>query len=319
VIQGIYNPLFDLLKKRIDIYGFKQKAIDITSVDYRKYFLKGYQLWVIASMIKLMDGDKIYTVMATDERIDSTMLEVNPGAGICEEDVPEVKETNELIFENIDICSFLTPRIIIHSKLLDCFVALRPDFYKAHWKARFLNENQEWFSIKAIKKDFGESNLWPDLAIYISDNLVDLCLVADYHNIARPDIILDFKTTDSWTEGDGLTSIKRHYDILKPKLGAFAVSYIPVPQSVIKELEHSPRPQKSSFTESDKDKSAPEEIIANADYVSERTHSELPQTGEVSLDDTPERNIHLICTGFDIHFLQPIIDTLVDAFRPTNT
>ena len=319
--RGLDNLLFDLLKNRLDIDVFKDRAIQVVSSDYQRYFREGYKLWAIISLIKLLEGDKIYTVMAVDERIDSTMLEADPGIGIYEDDIPEAKETNEIIFENVDVCSFLTPRIIIHSKLLNRFITLRPDFYQAHWKARLLSENQEWFDKKTINKDFGESNLWPDLAIYSANNLRDLRLIADYHKVARPDIIIDFEEKDTWPKTDVIASIKQHYDTLKPKLGAFMISRTPMPQLVMTELKLEPQLQNSIITDStdDKYKSASEQLVVEIEPNIEEV-SEISKTNELNINymQEQERNINLISAGFDIDRLRSIIDILKDAIHPTN-
>jgi len=108
--------------------------------------------------------------------------------GLHEENLPDVIPTRQISFEQPLLCSFLTPRIIVHSGKLGRFVAFRPDFYGARWKARQVSPAQEWISIKKIEREFGRSSLWPDLLIYSVTSKEDLTLVADYHQVARPDI-----------------------------------------------------------------------------------------------------------------------------------
>jgi len=322
LIRELYNPLFDLLKNLIDIEGFKQKAIKIISKYSERYYKRGYELWAIMSLIKLLDVTKVYTVMPEDAQTDPTIVEVDSDAGQVEAYVPRVEETKKIIFENVENCSFLTPRIIIQSKLLNRFIALRPGFYKAHWKALFLSENQEWFKIKNIYKDFGDRDLWPDLAIYVSYDLADLGLVADYHNIARPDVIIDINEQDDWFQGNSLASIKRHYDILKPKLGAFIVSRTPIPQSLVGELKSQPQLHDSTTTQStiDTEKLPLEQSISGDDYAYGQEKDSSGQNTEVILQNTsPVYNINLIGTEFDANRLKIIVDMLSENVHPQRT
>ncbi len=137
-----------------------------------------------------------------------------------EDSVPEAEETKKIVFEYAYICSYLVPRIIIHSRKLNRFVAFRADFYEAKWKARSLSENREWSSISAIEQAFGRADLWPNLAIYMSDDLRDLFLVSDYHKVARPDIIVDFREKENWYQTEG-SAPSSHYDVLQAPTGRF--------------------------------------------------------------------------------------------------
>ena len=288
LMRGLFDPLFDLLKGRSDLAGFEKRAREVVAADYERFFREGYQRWASVSLIKCLDGDKVYSVPAIDYNNNASEMEGDPSGGLREDSVPEAEETKRIVFEYAMICSYLVPRIIIHSRKLNRFVAFRADFYEAKWKARTLSENQEWLKIATIERELGRSDLWPNLAIYVADDLRDLFLVSDYHKVARPDAVVDFKEKENWYESEGLASIRRHYDALKPKRGAFLVSRVPVPEAAAVELEPSPVPALECAGDP---LSAPPEAA-------------------------PRRDIHLISAGYDQARLQPIFDAIEAATTP---
>jgi hypothetical protein len=282
LMRGLFDPLFDLLKDRTDLASFEKKARDVVAADFERFFREGYHRWASISLIKDLDGDKVYSVPAIDYNNNASEMEGDPSGGLREDSVPEAEETKRIVFEYAMICSYLVPRIIIHSRKLNRYVAFRADFYEAKWKARLLSENREWLNIKAIEQELGRSDLWPNLAIYVADDLRDLFLVSDYHKVARPDVMVDFKEKENWYESEGLASIQRHYDALMPIMGAFLVSRVPVPEAAAKELE----PKPVSATEC-----AP----------------------EPSAESAPERQIRLIGAGYNQASLHPVLDAIEAA------
>lgn len=288
LMRGLFDPLFDLLKARTDPAGFEKKARETVAADYERFFREGYQRWASVSLIKAVDGDKVYTVPAIDYNNNASEMEGDPSGGLREDSVPEAEETKRIVFEYAMICSYLVPRIIIHSRRLNRFVAFRADFYEAKWKARTLSENREWLNIKAIEQNLGRSDLWPNLAIYVADDIRDVFLVSDYHKVARPDVIVDFKEKDGWYERQGLASIRRHYDALMPINGAFVVSLGPVPEAAAAELEPRAVPAPESTTDSP----------------------------AIPAESAPERQIRLISAGYDQTALQPILDAIEAAATP---
>lgn len=295
LIRYLFDPLFDLLKGRSDETTFESKARELIATENQKLFREGYQRWAEVCLINLLDGDRVYSVPAMDHNANASEMEGDPSGGLRQEGVSEAEETNKIVFEYAYGCSFLTPRIIIHSRKLGQLVSLRADFYEARWKARLLSENQEWLDIKGIQKEFGLTDLWPNLAIYVADDIRDLFLVADYHVVARPDIILDFEDSEKWYSPPRLERIKRHYRIMKPRLGSFLVSRKVVPEEAFRELEPKPiAPETSDMTEH------PE----NAPNAPENSEPPAPVYEEAL-------NIRLIGAGYDPDALAPVIDALV--------
>jgi hypothetical protein len=291
LMRGLFDPLFDLFKGRTTLNLFEQTAAQIVKDDFTKFFREGYQRWAEVALIKLLAADKVYSVPAADYNTDASMMEGDPSGGLREEGVPEPVETHKIAFEISYMCSFLSPRIILHSTKLNRFISFRPEFYEARWKARLLSEYQEWYSIRAIEKEFGQTQLWPELAVYLSDDLVDLMVVADYHKVARPDIIVDFKEDHEWFSKEGLELVKRHHDVLKPKLGSFVICREPAPEAAIKGLE--PKPVIQAVSTSKTATPEPEQVIE------------------------PKRNVSIISAGYDITKLEAVVEAMLNAGKKT--
>ena len=297
----LFQPLFDLLKSNIDADEFEDKSKQIVIKNYNNDFGVGYQYWAVLALIQQLQADAVYTVVAIDDQIDTAMAEMGPGVPPKQDTVPEAEATKTLLFENVHYCSFLTPRIIIRSKLLKRFVAFRPGFYRVLWQSQKLSENQEWLNIKNLK-DTALVDLWADLALYVSDNLEDLALIADVYNIARPHIIVDFEEKDGWFESDGIMSILGHHEKLKPKLGSFLISRVPVPESARLNIE------KQIVQDSGADESSPQ--YENLEQIDAKVIEES-QTSNQNPEITIKPAIELICAGYDSSSMQSIVKRML--------
>ncbi len=105
---------------------------------------------------------------------------------------------------------------------------------------------------------------------------------ARYYVIARPDIIIDVVEAGDCYETGGVERIKRHHEILKPKLGSFVVSRGPLPKPPVVK------------TEEPGQMSAP---------VAEGSQPDDPFAG-LPLD------IRFIFAGYEADRLKPVIDAI---------
>ncbi|RJO62340.1 MAG: hypothetical protein C4542_04430 [Dehalococcoidia bacterium] len=299
LMRGLFDTLFNLLKNKITPDVFEQTASKIVKDDFTKYFREGYQRWAILALIKLLLPDKLYSVPTQDFH-EPSEAEGDPVPGSYIKEVPEATETNLISFEHDLMCSFLAPKIIIHSTKLDCFVSFLPDFYEPRWKARLLSSKQEWYRIADIKKEFGINKLWPDLVINMADDKADLVLAADYFQISRPDMIVDCREDGDWFQREGLGILKRHYDVLKPRLGSFVICREAVPEAALKELEAGKAVAAAG---------AEAQQVQNPDS----TEQELKSAQALEASGTAvgnQANIHFLTSDFDMSSLGEIIDAM---------
>ena len=284
LMQLLFHPLFDVLKGKKDLAAFEQSAAQLVEDKFIECFREGYQRWAIVSLIKLLAADKTYHIPIMDYSIDITPFEEGSMQnGLYQEPVPDIEETNKISFAGHPICSFIAPKIIVHSTRLDLFTAFRPDFYRAVWRAQSISPEREWYRISDIVREFGQNKLWPDLAIYTSASLKELDLIADYFKVARPDIVVECREEKGWYEKEGLELVKRHYNVLKPKLGSFVVCRESVPEAALKELEA--------------------KAVLQA--------SDVGTTSETVVQSA--LNIRLLSVGYDITKLEPIIEAIIET------
>ena len=281
--RGLFDSLFDLLKGKNDLSAFEQAADRLVKDEFTRCCREGYQCWSIVALLHLLSTDKVYHLPVTDFDMNPS-LQPEELYGRRQENVPHAVETNRISFVHNIMYSFLIPRVIGHSTRLNYFTAFCRDFNysEVRWRARDLSPEQEWFGISDIVRDFGRGDLWPDLAIYTGSYHSKLVVIADYFKMARPDIIVEFRVEKDWYEKEGLEPIRRHYNVLKPRLGSFVVCREPVPKTALQELE--PKPELHQ----------PEAIGA-----------------AIRPTYKPAPDIHLLSVGYDIPKLEPIVDTML--------
>jgi hypothetical protein len=147
--RSIFDSLFKLLKKEIELPAFEKQAADMVQRDYDRYFEEMYKRWATIELVNLLKPESLHTVISRDFYDDPTLSEGDIGPGLREEAVPDPVATDEISFEHGLFCSFLTPHIILKSR--GRYYSLRPDFIEARWKARYLNPEQEWLDIRRCK------------------------------------------------------------------------------------------------------------------------------------------------------------------------
>jgi hypothetical protein len=262
----LIDPLFDVLKGKADLAGFEQNATAQTAVKFTTFFCEGYRLWCVISLIQSISADRAYTVPAVDyyEPSMADFTDLRPGTH--KELVPEPRETRKIAFEHVPLCTFLVPTVIVNAPRLGSYAAFRAGFCEARWQARNVSGAQEWFAISDINREFGQGEQWPDLCIYINGNLKELTLVADYYQVAQPDIIIECRESNDWYQKEGLLMIKRHYDVLRPRLGSFVICRQPVPEGAIRELNPQPGLECSSIRPDGFTQNVPNITLMNAGY-----------------------------------------------------
>ena len=237
LVRVLIDPLFDVLKGKQDPASFEKVGTALVADVFRKFFKEGYRLWAAVALMRAISADRAYQVPVTDYYDPSIadMTDLRPGTH--KENVASPRETNKMVSEQVPLCTFLVPALIVHSTRLGSYAAFRDNFCEARWQARTFSPAQEWLSVSEITGEFGQADLWPDLAIYLNPDLKELNLVADYYQVARPDVVLEFKEDPDWYEKEGLQSVKRHYNVLKPRLGSFVICREPPGPSALDEAK----------------------------------------------------------------------------------
>ena len=219
-----YNPLFNALNGTGSLETFVKESTEKIKAKLAELLREGYKRWATLGIIKLLDGDKVYCIHSPSFLDEATKIEAFPGNDHVDE-VPEPIEIKYLDFDAADACAFLTPRIVIHSKRYNRLIALRADHYYARWRSDRYSGNQEWIYFKKeIFEKFGIGDIWPDMYIYVADDIRDLKLTADLQCFCRPHVNVEFRDKENWFSKEAVTSIKRHARATRPKCGTLILS-----------------------------------------------------------------------------------------------
>jgi len=294
--RGMFYPLFDLLKGKIDAGAFEQVPSRNIEGSFRDLYRSGYEKWVTLSLVKLLASDKVFNVTAPEIDLDVVVRGEDSEPSI-EESVPEAEESKHLSFAHEAEAAFIVPDFIVHSAKVNRYVAIGTELGKAIFAANNASYKREWYSLSSIGKEYGPVFKWPDLVIYIADEPEDINLVADAKRICRPDLIIECMEQKGWPEKEGLEKVRLHHDILKPRLGTYIVSREPVPEEVYKELVLRQVSEE-----------APQEPVPQQEQPPASEQEALPV-------DEPEKrgeDIHILTVGFDPSQLAPIISILMN-------
>ncbi|MHA2066433.1 MAG: hypothetical protein ACXABY_18835 [Candidatus Thorarchaeota archaeon] len=315
LIKSLFDPLFDLLKGKIDATTFEHTASKIIEKSFSELFKSGYIKWISLSLTDLLAPDKALAVSV--EVLDRNIEEyVEPG--LRQEPVPEPQETKSLSLEHDREAVFMVPDIIVHSAKLGRYVSIRSGLAEVMWTAKSISSNKEWYDFSELFNQDVQVNHWADLFIYIDDKPEDLALVADNGRFCRPDIIIKCMEQADWYERGGLERVKLNHDLLKPKLGSYVVSRLPVPEEAFKELM--PEPAASELPTGGPAPVEPEAEGVSGEMVVDQAAtgpalegvSGLPVSEQAPQESEKQSlDIHILTVGFEKSLLVPIIEALL--------
>jgi hypothetical protein len=287
LIRSIYDLLFDLLKEKIDTKTFEREATESIEISFRQLFQPGYEKWVAISLVNLLAPDRALSIPIEDVKERSPDPEFDTKMGFNEERLPRLKEMKRLLFgRGLGEYSFILSNLIVHSTSLKRYVSIGTDLADATWTATEISSKREWHRLREQGGQFVPINNWPDLVIYIDDKPEDIALVADFGRFCRPDIIVECMEQVDWYQNGGLEKVRNDNNFLKPRLGSYIVSRLPVPEQAHKDL-------------------IPEPVI-----------SEKKTEQDTSLEDKPREqvsDIHILTVGYDQSQLAPVIDALLSS------
>ena len=236
VVRGLFDPLFELLQEKIEIEKFEEKALEEISAAFRGLYRKGYIKWFVLSLIKKLDTEKIYEV-PMPQPSSKEIIKHRKG---FRQTIPFPEETNVLGFEVGRRDILLVPDFIVRSGLLQKYVGFRTAIGKGIWEATYHSVNREWFSIGSMIKNYGITDLSPDLLLYVADNQEDVSLVADSKKFCRPDMMIEFLDQLEEREAARVSDfnrIKLYHDILKPVKGTCIISKHSLPEKMKQSLD----------------------------------------------------------------------------------
>ncbi len=229
--RGLFDPLFDLLKAKVDIESFEQKTTRSIEASFGPLYRLGYEKWVAISLVKLLEADKLFQVTPREFTRDGEKVIMRTTSP--EEEAPIPVESKRLSFKHENEATLTVPDFIVHSAKVNRYIALRSQMGKAYATASNASKKRGWYTPDSIVV------LEPGLTlVYVEDdNPEEISLVADAQRICRPDLIIECRELKDWYEKVGIGKVKLHHDSLKPRLGTYIVSMEPVPEQALVQLE----------------------------------------------------------------------------------
>jgi hypothetical protein len=289
LICELFDPLFRVLQGITDLPAFERDAARLTEESAKTLLHKGYEHWTMLSLMRLLAPDEVNFVPVPDETAEFDLSTGVTRPGWYTVEIPDMAAEEMLALDVSPHTPVLVPKAILHSPGLNTFVSLGTDFHEVYRQGYDLSQKMEWLNIAEIRKQYGIGDLWPDICIYLHREGKELRVVHDYFVIARPDIVIDVMEAGDWHEKGGIESVKRHHEILKPRLGSFVICRQPLPQPTVKTHE-------------------PEQAPA-----ADGSRVELP-AGEESQPADPlaglPDDIYLLFVGYEAERLQPVIDAI---------
>jgi len=123
LIKKLRYPLFDLLKGRMDITGYEQEASSAVTSSFDSLYQQGYEVWMVLSLLKLMEGDKSFRV--DTEQYDTDEFFQHGGRG-TKVPVHEPEEIKQISFKHNPVVGILVADQIVHSAKLGGYFSFRP-------------------------------------------------------------------------------------------------------------------------------------------------------------------------------------------------
>ena len=277
LIRGLFDPLFNLLKGRINVETFEATALQNMEASFRLLYQLGYEKWVVLSLIKLLEADESFQVPLPK----LSLYDAHKSGGSIEERVHNPEGSKSLLFNYDANDAIMIPDCIVHSAKISRYIAVRSQIYRAFAVVADVSEKREWYSIDSVVALALGTTL-----IYVADNPDEISLVADSNKICRPDLIIECREQSKWLANEGLEKVKLQHNSLKPTLGTYIVTREPVPEQILKEP-------------------VPGQVLHESATEQEQKPSQEPESKK------REEDIHILTVGFDQSKLESIISALV--------
>ena len=300
----LYDPLFDLLMGKINPLKFEEMATSKLQLAFDSFFQQAYQSWIMLALMQLMVADEVYAVPSQINQYanecDSTITD---SGGLPKQMVPDAAQTRMFSLDSETFVSFLFPKVIVHSKLLNLFVSLVPDFRNVQFRLMYLNKNVEWLTLSALFPKIGPGKIWPDLGIYLAKETYDLVTVADNLYIARPDIIMHIEQEKDLREPGNPDMLKNRNEVFTPRLGSFVICPEIIPEASLEIFRQQLEPVLAQVKHGD------------TPLTTQSAHDSENISGEVTPNAAPQRNIEILCVGYDPAKLEPVANAILRSKR----
>jgi hypothetical protein len=223
--RELFDPLFDLLKKRETPGTFEQRASSGIEALFPVVHRGGYEKWAVLSLANLLEVQKAYRVPIRDlqpgDRAKSSTYAPM-------EEVPAPVESTNFYFSQSPKAIFAAPDFIVRSGKLNKFIGFRSEFKEGLYNALNASMDREWIHIDADLLILLEGGL---TLVYTSETPASIALVGDVAKFCRPDLVLWCVDSRTLTRKEALEKMARADKRLSPAKGVFVIANEPWPES----------------------------------------------------------------------------------------
>ncbi len=229
LIRGLFDPLFDLLKGKIDAETFEATSSRNIRTSFGPLYRLGYEKWVALSLVRLLEADKSFQVTPPE----FTLYDAEKAESLIAEWVWAPEGSNHILFKYDPKPALMVPDLVVHSAKVNRYIALRSQIGEAIGMSTVFSEKREWLPVSSVRALGSGLTL-----IYVADNPEEISLVADVDKICRPDLVIECREQKDWYyKREALEKVKLHHDSLKPRLGTYMVSRELVPEQELNSQE----------------------------------------------------------------------------------
>jgi hypothetical protein len=215
LMRELFDPLFDLLKGKLEPEGFAAYVTFPLRAILRTFLHHGYDKWLVLSLISLLQSDELLRVDVRRpvEHREWTIIRSNSASEIIPE--PQVSGYISLVHFPENLLN--VPDAIVHSKNLGSYVALRGGLSNAIATALRPSDKRLWISLPETL--YSESS---PLLLYTGTSPGEISLVADVKKISQPDMMV-ITSTIAQNSPDGFERAMFWHDLLRPIKGTYIV------------------------------------------------------------------------------------------------
>ena len=301
-VKLLFDPLFDLLMGKIGVAAFEEVSNTKLKMAFDTFFQHANKSWMMLSLLKLLDPDEVYVVPPPlNELANEFDSVISDSGGMTKQMPPDAIQSNRISFNTTTFASFMFPKVIVHSKLLNLFVSIASDFRNVPIRVVYLNKNVDWLPLMGVYETVGNTKIWPDIAIYMAKQPNDLVLVSDNQYIAVPDIIMNIEGETRLREPSTHEIVRKQDQAFKARAGNFVICPDLIQDADLADLTQQLNPQVAK-------------IEAPAEPAETSSANEAASTpAENPLDIAPQRGIGILSIGYNETKLGPIFEVILHS------
>jgi hypothetical protein len=213
--RELFDPLFDLLKKRETPDSFEKRASAGIRELFPIVYRGGYEKWAMLVLANLLEAEQAWRV---------PVRELQPGdraksaAYAPMEEVPSPVESPAFYFSLPAKAIFAVPDFIVRSAKLNRFIGIRSEFKEGIYHALNASHEREWYPVDVDLLILLAGGL---TLVYVDDRPERVSLIADASKFCRPDLLLWCVDTQAVSRKEALEKMTIADRRLMPARGSF--------------------------------------------------------------------------------------------------